>query len=174
MGSFSYPRTSAPWSRQLNQPTCVLTRFELRYPWSPFLLRRHYRRVSRVVGSSRGLLAHVLLRSSGRCYFTLSLWTDPAAIVGAADRTHVLAVKFARANCRAVWSTQWHLTSLSRSARQWPETNWTEIAQASGIDHPGAGALTYCTGLPTSILAGNRRRLSESDPHDEVTRDRVR
>jgi hypothetical protein len=138
---------------QASQPTLVVTRFELKHWWLAPLLHIWFRRVNREMGlPKRSLQQSLLLRESRRRYVTLSIWSEPHDMVKSAVPRHVDAVRRSRRWCKAIWTTQWHLTRVSRSAHSWPESglDWWDVARSAGVDHGWAGAGTSCDGHPVN------------------------
>lgn len=132
----------------MTQLTCVMTRIELKHVWLAPMVWWHHRRLQRSLATAPGLLRAVLLMESPATFFTLSVWTEPQKIAGAGTIAHVAAVRASHRWAKAVWSTQWHLTRLSPSARAWPGVgmDWTALARLSGVDHRELGSLISCPG----------------------------
>lgn len=132
----------------MTQVTCVMTRIQLRHVWLAPALWLQFWHTRRHLAAGRGLLAFSLLFESPRKYFTISIWADPRSVTESAKPAHVLAVRFAKRWSSAIWSTQWHLTRLSPTARSWPESHvdWSEIARMADADHGYPSPFTQCTG----------------------------
>jgi hypothetical protein len=127
---------------------------ELRHWWLAPVLRLHFSATRKKMLAMRRdeqrLLLLVLLRRSRRSFVIMSCWSEPAAMMESAVGEHIAAVYFAQDWCRAIWSTQWHLTRVSPSCRTWPGSivDWSAIARAAGADGTGAAAVTACSGKP--------------------------
>jgi hypothetical protein len=105
---------------------CVLTRFVLRSPSDLVRTARDYRRVMRSTLEirPRGFLASSFLVENASTCWSLSLWSDPAAlgVFGASVVDHVVAgnnlmPRLARDDGGApmLWSTRWRLASISNN-----------------------------------------------------------
>lgn len=131
-----------------SQPTCVITRVELRPEWlAPVRLLQFvlaYRRIRR----APALIAATFLVESWRSFVTFSIWSDPQAIMHAATDGHVLSVRRAHRYAAHLWSSQWHLTRLSPSAHEWPigGVDWQEIGARCGAYQGLPSPFTWCTG----------------------------
>jgi len=147
------------------QPTLVVTRFELKHWWYAPLLRLWFWRISRDIrATTKTLHQSILLRESSCCYVTLSIWSEPHQMVISAVSAHVQAVRLSRKWCKAIWTTQWHLTRVSSSAHSWPNSgvDWWGVAQSAGVGHGWAGAGTACNGHAVNIW--RRRVRTEPGP----------
>jgi hypothetical protein len=132
----------------MTQATCVMTRIELRHAWMTPILWLHFFRVRAALRKSDGVIASTIAFESIRSIFTISIWSKPRALLDAATYPHVYAVRDARKWSRHMWSSQWHLTRLSPSARDWPSRgiDWSEVARLSGSDGLFPAAFTVCRG----------------------------
>jgi hypothetical protein len=110
--------------RVASSVTCVLTRFALRSIVDAPVFWLAYRQVrSEASKKVPGLLKTALLREGFRTFYTLSVWSDAAALseFGTQVRSHVPAGNWiftvARKAPRGIelWSTQWLLTAVGRN-----------------------------------------------------------
>jgi hypothetical protein len=85
-------------------------------------------------------------------FFTLSIWSAPIDVLNSAVPEHVMAVRFAYERSKALWSSQWHLTRLSRQ-RSWQASNvdWGGLAERAGVDHNYPSPFTSCGGEPIYV-----------------------
>ena len=149
----------------INEPTqltCVLTRIEAKSIWYVPLIWWHYRTVNRSLHRVKGLIRSDFLFASSRTVVLSSIWDRPRSMEAAArDASHVHAAQTARRLAKSIWSTQWHLTRLSPSAREWPVgwEGWVSLAKDSKADHRIPAQLTVCTGAAV-------RAQVEVDPDD--------
>jgi hypothetical protein len=120
---------------------CTLTRFRFRSPLQLAAAYRHYRRVVREAREREtpGLLQCAFLVENPVTWYSVSIWSDPAAIAhfGTNVPEHVHAARrfFPRVVFGPepeVWSTKWRLSSVSHNL------NWGDfdlrgaIAQSEG------------------------------------------
>ena len=150
------------------QVTCVLTRVELAHFWQAPLLWLHYRRAHRSLPTSSHLIAARLLVESPRVYFTLSIWSRPFGTGAAATAPHVDAARFGYRRCRAVWSTQWHLTRLSPGAQRWPglAVDWGALAAEGGAMTVPSAPFTFCQGEVLDLRPPHPETVPHSHSHD--------
>lgn len=142
---------------RIAQVTCLMTRFEMKHWWSGMWVIWHFRRTKRSIRDSPGALEQLLLWESPRAAFSISLWDSPVAMMSAVTTEHIQAIHYSARACRAVWSTQWHLTRLSRTRQQWPASRveWNDLARQSGATAIHYAALTYCDGHPRPVSSDN-------------------
>jgi hypothetical protein len=117
--------SGAGYERVSSKVTCVITRFQVRSVWDLIRLYRLYRRVRRDARQRcSGLLHAGFLVEGLRTFYSLTLWTDDAAILefGTYVDSHIRAAGHGlRATFRPeverpeVWSTQWNLAAVSQN-----------------------------------------------------------
>ncbi len=99
---------------------CVTTRFRLQSPWSLLPMYLAYRRMRRDLEAAPGLARHAFLLQGPTAVCTLSIWATREALDGFANvPSHVAAVRYAKRNCREIWSAYWELDAVSRYASEW-------------------------------------------------------
>lgn len=123
---------------------CVLTRFRVRRPWhlvQTYLAHRWLIGRVRRVGPP-GLLKSVFLVENSTAFYSLSLWTDEAAIpmFGTAVQEHVSVAReiFGRLRISSghpeIWSTKWRLHEVSNNL------NWEGFDLRAMLDLERVGA----------------------------------
>jgi len=133
---------------KLIQATCIMTRIELRHAWMAPIIWIDFLRARASLRTSSGVIVSTIVFESIRSIFTISVWPEPRALLDSATDAHVNAVRRAHKWSRHLWSSQWHLTRLSPSARDWPSqiVDWTEVARMSGGDGQFPSPFTFCLG----------------------------
>lgn len=126
--------------------TCVCTRFQLHHPLQLALTYLDYRRLTRRLRGTQGLLKSVFLVESACTCWTISVWESPSSIprFGTAIPEHVDAARrvFGRVEKRLgrplVWSTKWRLSYLSNN-QNWPGLDLYAIAVAPKVGSKANG-----------------------------------
>ena len=110
--------------------TCVITRFVLRSPFYLLLTYLDYRRVARKASHVPGHLRSAFLVENLTTCYSLSIWRDSMSIpiFGGVVNLHVEAARrvfsrvlFAPDRGPEIWSTKWHLRSISNNL------NWSDF-----------------------------------------------
>ena len=119
--------SAAAFARVNTTVSCILTRFHLSSPLFllPFYL--HFRRVRRDARHIEGLLRAVFLMEDSRTCYTLSLWSNDAAIVEFGTvKAHVYAARSAFGptyrkdlDRAEIWSAQFRLWAISSHNLNW-------------------------------------------------------
>jgi hypothetical protein len=102
---------------------CVLTRFQVRWPWDVLWSYRRYRRLLKDRETVGGLVGATFLFEDLRTWWSLSLWTEWADIprfnVVVPDHIEAARGIFGRLQMTdqepQIWSTKWTLRSVSNN-----------------------------------------------------------
>jgi hypothetical protein len=140
------------------QTTCIMTRLELRSPLLSPIAYLRFRRVAKQLRSKPSLLAFSFLLENATTWVSVSIWRSPNSIMESAVREHALAVRWAHTWCRAIWSTQWHLTRLSPNANLWRgnAVDWAQIALNGGATATIPSPFAYCSGVAIDMRSVDR------------------
>ena len=112
---------------------CVTTRFRLAYVWDLFSMWRLFRQMRHDLREAPGLLRFAFLIESPLSCVTFSIWESESAIREFSNqKSHVRAVRFAKRQCKEIWSAYWTLDALSKLASQWSG----EVAWPAMMIHP--------------------------------------
>jgi len=109
--------------------SCLITRFQLRSPWSLLPFYVWFRRVRKESRKVRGLLKAVFLVENLRTCYTVSFWSDEDAIVEFGNvHSHIAAAnsafrpKYRHDKKRAeIWSAQFRLWAVSCHNLNWED-----------------------------------------------------
>lgn len=107
--------------------SCLLTRFQLRSPWSLLHFYRSFRAIRKEARDVRGLLKTVFLIENARTCYTLSIWENAEAIydfnsqVDAHIRAANTSFRHLRLGATGVqlWSAQFRLSAVSPYNLRW-------------------------------------------------------
>jgi hypothetical protein len=133
------PLSGASYERVTTTVACVLTRFKLPSIWllPQFFLK--FRRVRREAANLPGLITTVFLVEDLKTCYTLSLWTDDAAISEfGVLLSHIFAANWSIRHIYRkdsgfvpIWSAQWRLWALGRNLH-WDNINIRTILAEQG------------------------------------------
>lgn len=107
--------------------SCVITRFKMKSVWGLIGCYLHYRRIRKAAAADPGLLASIFAVGDRHICFTISLWSDDAAILRFSTRSHRhvsagnwLAGRLATEDgVPELWSAKFGLTATSETNLRW-------------------------------------------------------
>ena len=87
---------------------------------------RRFREMHHDLQEAPGLIRFAFLIENPRSCMTFSIWESEAALRAFSNRErHVQAVRFAKGQCKEIWSAYWQLDAVSKLASQWSgEVAW--------------------------------------------------
>jgi hypothetical protein len=108
---------------------CVTTRFQLKHFWDLLPMYLAYRRMRGDLRKAPGLIRYAFLLQSPVAFCTLSVWESENALERFANvSSHVHALRYAKRQCRDIWSAYWRIDAISRHANQWQgAAGWPEL-----------------------------------------------
>jgi hypothetical protein len=129
--------------------SCLLTRFQLRSPWSLVHFYRSFRQVRREARGIPGLLKTVFLIENARTCYTLSIWKNPEAIYDFNVKvdSHIRAANTSFRHLQLtpsgvqLWSAQFRLSAVSPHNLRWDSFDLRchlNLPQSSPTEHAHA------------------------------------
>lgn len=115
---------------------CVITRFHLKRFWHLALFFLAFRRMKQDLNTAPGLIRYAFLLEGSHICYTFSIWeSEVASMTFNNTSMHIRIMRKLRPLCHAIWSADWRMCAISKSAHQWDgPIPWPPMI--SHVSHP--------------------------------------